>query len=515
MKQELVTYGDDLGQSIEHQPVPADAQDDLKAARAAMIEKIAETSEVLIEKYLAEEPIGDDELVEALRAATVSGALHPVLCGSALRNRGVQLLLDAVVDYLPSPLDVPPIQGINPKRDTTEERHATDDEPLSALVFKIVTDPFVGRLAFFRVYSGVIHAGSTVLNTTKNRRERIGRVVRMFADRREDVTEVHAGDIAATLGLKDTFTGETLSAQDHPIILENIVFPEPVIAVAIEPRTTADQDKMGIALAKLAEEDPTFVVRVNEQTGQTLINGMGELHLEVLVDRLKREFKVDARVGKPRVSYREAITVPVRGEGRFVRQTGGSGQYGHAVIKVEPLPDDVEEEFIIEDKIVGGSIPKEYIKPTLDGMREAAQSGVIAGFPVVRFKATLLDGSFHEVDSSEMAFKIAGSMAFKDAVQHGKPILLEPYMRVEVVVPEEYAGDVIADLSARRSEIAGMETRMDGVASVKAHSPLGEMFGYATSLRNMSQGRGSFTMEFEQYRPAPESIMETVIRTGG
>ncbi len=515
VKRELVTYGDDLGTAVEYQPVPADMVDEVEAARAAMIEKIIETDEGLTEKYLAEESISEEEVLKALRDATVKGALNPVLCGSALRNRGVQLLLDAVVDYLPSPLDIPPIQGINPKNDRTEERHATDNEPLAALVFKIVTDPFVGRLAFFRVYSGVIHAGSTVLNTTKDRKERIGRVVRMFADRREDVTEVHAGDIAATLGLKDTFTGETLSAQDHPIILENIVFPEPVIAVAIEPRTTADQDKMGIALAKLAEEDPTFVVRVNEQTGQTLISGMGELHLEVLVDRLKREFKVDARVGKPRVSYRETITVPVRGEGRFIRQTGGSGQYGHAVIRVEPLPADSEEEYIIEDKTVGGSIPKEYIKPTLEGMREAAQSGVIAGFPVVRFKASLLDGSYHEVDSSEMAFKIAGSMAFKDAVQHGKPILLEPFMRVEVVVPEEYAGDVIADLSARRSEISGMETRMDGVASVKAHSPLGEMFGYATSLRNMSQGRGSFTMEFEQYRPAPETIMEMVLRTGG
>jgi elongation factor G len=515
MKMELVTYGDDLGESIEHHSIPADALGEAKAARAEMIEKIVETNEELTEKYLGEESISDEELVEALREATISGTVQPVLCGSALRNRGVQLLLDAIVAYLPSPLDVPPMQGTNPKSDRIEERHATDDEPLAALVFKIVTDPFVGRLAFFRVYSGVIHAGSTVLNTSKNRKERIGRVVRMFADRREDVTEVHAGDIAATLGLKDTFTGETLSAQDHPIILENIRFPEPVISVAIEPRTTADQDKMGVALAKLAEEDPTFVVRTNEQTGQTLISGMGELHLEVLVDRLKREFKVDARVGKPRVSYRETITVATRGEGRFVRQTGGSGQYGHAIIEVEPLPDDAEEEFIIQNKTVGGSIPKEYIKPTMDGMREAAQSGVIAGYPVVRFKASIIDGSYHEVDSSEMAFKIAGSMAFKDAVQHGKPILLEPFMRVEVVVPEAYAGDVISDLSARRAEIAGMETRMDGVASVKAHAPLGEMFGYATSLRNMSQGRGSFTMEFEQYRPAPESVMETIMRGGG
>jgi elongation factor G len=515
MHMDLATYGDDLGESMVRQPLPVDALEVAEAARAEMIERIVETDEALTEKYLGEDLISDEELIEALREATIKGTLQPVLCGSSLRNRGVQLLLDAIVDYLPSPLDVPPIQGINPKNERTEERHATDDDPLAALVFKIVTDPFVGRLAFFRVYSGVIHAGSTVLNTTKDRKERIGRVVRMFADRREDVTEVHAGDIAATLGLKDTFTGETLSAQNHPLILETIKFPEPVISVAIEPRTTADQDKMGVALAKLAEEDPTFVVRVNDQTGQTLISGMGELHLEVLVDRLKREFKVDARVGKPRVSYRETITVPTRGEGRFVRQTGGSGQYGHAIIKVEPLSAEVEEEYIIEDKTVGGSIPKEYIKAVLDGIREAAQSGVVAGFPVVRFQATVVDGSYHEVDSSEMAFKIAGSMALKDAIHQGKPILLEPFMRVEVVVPEEYAGDVISDLSARRSEIAGMETRMDGVASVKAHAPLGEMFGYATSLRNMSQGRGSFTMEFEQYRPAPESVMEAVMKGGG
>jgi elongation factor G len=515
LKMELVTYGDDLGESIDYGSIPADARDEAEAARAAMIEQIVETDEELTEKYLAEEPISDEELVQTLRRATIQGVVQPVLCGSALRNRGVQLLLDAVVDYLPSPLDVPPMQGINPKKERTEERHATDDEPLAALVFKIQTDPFVGRLAYFRVYSGVITAGSTVINTSKNRKERIGRVVRMFADRREDVTEVHAGDIAATLGLKDTFTGETLADQSHPIILENIKFPEPVISVAIEPRTTADQDKMGVALMKLAEEDPTFVVRTNEQTGQTLISGMGELHLEVLVDRLKREFKVDARVGKPRVSYRETITVPTRGEGRFVRQTGGSGQYGHAVIQVEPLPDDVQEDFIIEDKTRGGSIPKEYLKPTMDGIREAAQSGVIAGFPVVRFRASVVDGSYHEVDSSELAFKIAGSMALKDAIHRGKPILLEPFMRVEVVVPEDYAGDVISDLSARRADIAGVETRLDGVASVKAHAPLGEMFGYATSLRNMSQGRGSFTMEFEQYRPAPESIMQAVIQGGG
>ena len=515
MKMELVTYGDDLGTAIEHQDIPADALDMAEAARAEMIEKIVETDESLTEKYLGEEAISNDELMQALRLSTAKGLTQPVLCGSALKNKGVQLLLNAVVDYLPSPLDVPPIQGVNPKTGEPEERHPSDDEPLAALVFKIVTDPFVGRLAFFRVYSGMIQAGSMVMNTTKDRRERIGRVVRMFADRREDVEVVHAGDIAATLGLKDTFTGETLAAQHKPIILEDIEFPEPVISVAIEPKTKADQDKMGEALAKLAEEDPTFVVRVNDQTGQTLISGMGELHLEVLVDRMFREFRVDARVGKPRVSYRETITQPARGEGRFVRQTGGSGQYGHAIIKIEPLPPDTEEDVVFENKLVGGAIPKEYIKSVEHGIREAAQSGIMAGYPVVRVKVALVDGSYHEVDSSDLAFKIAGSMALKDAFAHAKPILLEPYMRVEVVVPEEYAGDVIGDMSARRANIGGLDTRGDGVSSVRTDAPLGEMFGYATNLRNMTQGRGSFTMEFEKYDAVPESLADSIVKGGG
>ncbi len=515
MRMELVTYGDDLGTAIEKVPLPAELVERAEAARAEMIEKIAETDEALTEKYLmGDDPITDEELVEALRNATIAGQLQPVLCGSSLKNKGVQLLLDAVVAYLPSPLDVPSIQGINPKSGEVEERHASDDEPLSALVFKIVTDPFVGRLAFFRVYSGVIHAGSTVMNTSKDRRERIGRVVRMFADRREDVTEVHAGDIAATLGLKDTFTGETLADAGHPIILETIKFPAPVIFVAIEPKTKADQDKMGEALAKLAEEDPTFVVSTNDQTGQTLIAGMGELHLEVLVDRMFREFKVDARVGRPRVSYRETVTQRAEGEGRFVRQTGGSGQYGHAVVEVEPLPDDVEEDIVIENKVVGGAIPKEFIKSVQDGIREAAQSGIMAGYPAVRVRASILDGSYHEVDSSDLAFKIAGSMAMKDAFMRARPVLLEPYMKIEVVVPEEYAGDVMGDLSARRANIAGLDTRGDGVSAVHAHAPLGEMFGYATNLRNMSQGRGSFTMEFERYEPVPESLADDIVKGG-
>lgn len=514
LRMELVTYGDDLGTAIERHPLPADVLEQAEAARARMIEAIVETDEALTEKYLNEEPISTEELLAALRAATIASKLHPVLCGSALRNKGVQLLLDAVVDLLPSPLDIPPIQGTNPKTGEIEVRHASDDEPLAALVFKIVTDPFVGRLAFFRVYSGVVQSGSMVLNSTKGRKERIGRVVRMFADRREDVDAVHAGDIAATLGLKDTFTGETLSAENRPIVLEKIEFPEPVISVAIEPKTKADQDKMGIALGKLAEEDPTFVVRTNEQTGQTLISGMGELHLEVLVDRLFREFNVDARVGKPRVSYRETITQRARGEGRFVRQTGGSGQYGHAIIEIEPLPEDAADNVIIENKVVGGSIPKEFIRSVEEGIREAAQSGIIAGYPLVRFKVSIVDGSYHEVDSSDLAFKIAGSMALKDAVQRAGGILLEPYMRVEVVVPEQYAGDVLGDLSARRANISGVETRADGLSAIKAEAPLGEMFGYATSLRNLSQGRGSFTMEFEKYVPVPDALMEQIIRGG-
>ena len=516
MSMQMVIYGDDLGTDIQQAGIPDEMRDQAEAARAEMIEQIVETDEDLTERYLNEEPIETQELIRALRQATVTGQIQPVICGAALKNKGVQLLLDAVVDYLPSPLDVPPIQGISPKTEEVEERGPSDDEPLAALVFKIVTDPFVGRLAFFRVYSGVIQAGSMVTNTTKDRRERIGRVVRMFADRREDVEEVHAGDIAATLGLKDTFTGETLAAEEHPILLEDIEFPEPVIAVAIEPKTKADQDKMGEALAKLAEEDPTFVVRVDDQTGQTLISGMGELHLEVLMDRLIREFKVGARIGKPRVSYRETITRPAEGMGRFVRQTGGSGQYGHAEIEIEPLPPNHEddEDIVFENEIRGGAIPREFIKAVEEGIREAAQSGIFAGYPATRFKVSLVDGTYHEVDSSEMAFKIAGSMALKDAFNRAKPVLLEPFMRVEVVIPEEYAGDVMGDLSARRANIGGIDTRGDNLSAIHAEAPLGQMFGYATNLRNMSQGRGSFTMEFDKYEPVPASITETILKGG-
>jgi len=513
-KMELVTYGDDLGTQIERQPIPEDFRQQAEDARAQMVETIVENDEYLMEKFLLEEDINDEELVAALRDATVHNKVQPVMVGSALKNRGVQLLLDAVVDLLPSPLDVPPIHGTHATTGEEEFRHATDDEPLSALVFKIVTDPFVGRLAFFRVYSGVLKAGSSVQNTTKGRKERIGRVVRMFADRREDVEEVHAGDIAATLGLKQTFTGETLSDAHAPILLESIEFPDPVISVAIEPKTKADQDKMAEALRKLAEEDPTFVVRVDETVGQTLIEGMGELHLEVLVDRMLREFKVGARVGKPRVAYRETITRSVRAEGRFVRQTGGSGQYGHCIVEFEPLPEDSTENFIFENRIVGGTIPKEFIRPIQQGIEEAMTGGVLAGYPVTRIKASVVDGSYHEVDSSEIAFKIAGSLALKDGVQRGRPILLEPVMSVEVVAPDEFTGDIIGDLSARRGNIQGMEPRGNGVSSVRAIVPLGEMFGYATNIRNQTQGRGSFTMEFDRYAPTPQHITDEIVKGG-
>jgi elongation factor G len=514
LKMELVTYGDDLGTLIEHGPIPADILPDAQAARARMIETIVENDDFLMDQYLNEQSISDEELFAALRDATIHNKVQPVLVGSSLKNKGVQLLLDAVVDFLPSPLDIPPVVGTDPRTGEELVRHATDDEPLSALVFKIVTDPFVGRLAFFRVYSGVLKAGSGVQNTSKGKKERIGRVVRMFADRREDVEEIHAGDIAATLGLKDTFTGETLSDFHAPIVLEAIDFPEPVISVAIEPKTKADQDKMAEALRKLAEEDPTFVVTVDETLGQTLIQGMGELHLEVLVDRMLREFKVGARVGRPRVAYRETITRAVRAEGRFVRQTGGSGQYGHVVVEFEPLPADSTENFVFENKIVGGTIPREYIRPVEQGMREAMSGGVLAGYPVTRLKASLVDGSYHEVDSSEIAFKIAGSLALKEGVQRGGPILLEPVMRVEVVVPDEFTGDVIGDLSARRGNILGMDQRGGGASSIKATVPLGEMFGYATGIRNQTQGRGSFTMEFAAYAPTPQHVTDEIVKGG-
>lgn len=514
LKMEAVIWTEeDLGAEPKAVEIPAELLAEAQEARSIIMERIIETDDALMERYLEGEEIRVDELQAALRKATIASQVTPVLCGSSLRNKGIQRVLDAVVHYLPSPLDVPPIQGQNPDNGEIEERHPSDSEPLSALVFKIVTDPYVGKLAYFRVYSGVLHSGDTLQNTTKGKKERVGRILRMHADHREDLKEVHAGDIAATLGLKTTFTGETLADPKRPIILEAIDFPEPVISMAIEPKTNSDQEKMGLALKALSEEDPTFQVKVDDQTNQTVLYGMGELHLDVLVDRLLREFKVGANVGQPRVAYRETITRTVdKVEGRFVRQSGGRGQFGHVILKLEPL--DPGSGFVFENAIVGGVIPKEYINPTEAGIREALESGVLAGYPIVDLKATLYDGSFHEVDSSEMAFKIAGSMALKEGVHQGKPILLEPIMRVEVVNPEEYTGDVIGNLSSRRGMIEGMEVRAEGLQAIKARVPLAEMFGYATTLRSMTQGRGTFTMGFDYYAPVSEAVAQTVIKGG-
>jgi elongation factor G len=518
LKMELVTYGDDLGTAIERHPIPESHREQAETMRAEMIEKIVENDDYLTEKYLMEEEITDEELIGALRAGVIANKIHPVLCGSALKNKGVQMLLDRVVDLLPSPLDVPPVKGTHSKTGDEIFREPSDDEPTAALVFKIITDPYVGRLAFFRVYSGVVTSGSMLVNTTKDNRERIGRIVRMFADRREDVDEVHAGDIAAILGLKDTFTGDTLADANNPIILEKISFPEPVIEVAIEPNTKGDQDKMGEALRRLAEEDPTFKVEVDDKLGQTKIKGMGELHLEVLVDRMMREFGVQATVGRPRVAYRETITRPARVDTTFKRQTGGSGQYARVVAEFEPLPEEeaelAKDGLYFVNAIKGGSVPAEFIRPTENGMREAMQGGVLAGYPVVGVKATLVDGASHEVDSSEIAFKIAGSMCLKEGVQKARPVLLEPTMKVEVTVPDDYTGSVVGDLSSRRGVIQGMEPRGGGSTSIRANVPLGEMFGYATNLRNLTQGRGNFTMEFEKYAVAPQSIADEVIKGG-
>lgn len=504
---------EDLGTKSVKVAIPDEVMPEVEQARQHIIEHIVETDDELMMRYLEGEEISVEELRLALRKATVQGSVTPVLCGTALRNKGVQRVLDAIVYYLPSPLDIPAMDGLNPITNQLETREASDDAPLSALVFKIVTDPYVGRLAYFRVYSGVLESGSSVLNSTKNRKERIGRILRMHADHREDLKEVRAGDIAATLGLKQTFTGETLCDQSRPIILESIKFPEPVISMAIEPKSNADQDKLGIALKALSEEDPTFQVRTDDQTGQTVLYGMGELHLEVLVDRMLREFKVEANVGTPRVAYRETITRKVdKAEGRFVRQTGGRGQYGHVIMRLEPLPPG--SGFVFENGIVGGVIPKEYISPIESGIREALDSGVLAGYPIVDIKATIFDGSFHEVDSSEIAFKIAGSMALKEGVQKGNPVLLEPIMSIEVVTPEDYTGDVIGNLSSRRGMIEGMEMRADNVQSIRAKVPLAEMFGYATRLRSMTQGRGTFTMEFNHYAPVSEEIARAVLRGG-
>jgi elongation factor G len=498
-----ILYLDDLGQNIQESDIPAELLADAEKHRATMIDAVAEMDDDLTHKYLEGQELTADEIRHGLRLGTLQNRIIPVLTGSALKNKGIQPMLDAVIDYLPSPLDVPPMVGTDPGSGEDVPRLVDDEAPFSALAFKIAADPFVGKLCFFRVYSGRLKTGSYVLNASKGKRERIGRVLQMHANHREEIEEVFAGDIAAAVGLKDTFTGDTLSDPDQPVILEAMTFPEPVIEVKIEPKTKADQDKLGVALQRLAEEDPTFRVHTDPESSETLIAGMGELHLDVLVDRMIREFKVAANIGKPQVSYRETIRRAAQGNGRHIRQTGGKGQYGHAVIKLEPNEKGAGYEFI--DKIVGGTIPREYIKPVDQGIREALQTGIFAGYPVVDVKVTLFDGSYHDVDSSEMAFKIAGSLAVKDAFAKADPTVLEPIMRVEVVMPEEFMGDVIGDLNSRRGQIEGMENR-GGTQVVRSFVPLAEMFGYVTDLRSMSQGRATSSMEFSHYAEVPNSI---------
>ncbi|MEZ0397054.1 MAG: elongation factor G [Anaerolineales bacterium] len=511
MTMKAIYWEDELGLEMRQAEIPADLRLEAEERRRTMVEHIAELDDALIVKYLEGEEIPVEELKAGLRRAVIANRATPVFCGSSLRNKGVQPVLDAVIDYLPSPLDIPAVRGTDPRTDEVVELPPQDDAPLSALVFKIVTDPYVGRLAYFRVYSGTLSQGQMVVNSTKGKRERIGRLLRMYADHREDITEVRAGDIAAALGFKETFTGDTL-CDNKLVVLENISFPEPVIFVAIEPKTAADQDRMSEALRKLSEEDPTFRVRTDEDTGQTIIAGMGELHLDVLVDRMMREFRVQANIGKPRVAYHESITQPVpKVDYKYVKQTGGHGQYGHVVIALEPA--EPGSGILFEDKIVGGVIPREFIPAIEKGIREAAESGVIAGYPVVDVKVTLYDGSFHEVDSSDMAFKMAATFAFKEGMQKGNPILLEPIMKVEVVVPEEYVGDVMGGLNSRRATIRGLDMRPGNAQAISAHVPLGEMFGYATDLRSTTQGRGVFSMEFDHYAPVPESVAKQILQS--
>jgi elongation factor G len=510
LTQQVFIWEDDLLREPRLAEIPADLRNQVSEIRDRMVEQIAETDDELTLKYLEGQEISIEELTIALRRAVIANKATPVFCGSSLRNKGVQPLLDAIVAYLPSPLDIPPVKGFHPNSEQEIERLTDDNEPSSALIFKIVTDPYVGRLAYIRVYSGKITQGSTVYNSTKGRRERIGRLLRMYADRREDVTEVLAGDIGAILGLKDTFTGDTLCDPSNPIQLETITFPAPVISVAVEPKTTADQDKMSLALQKLSEEDPTVHVHSDEDTGQMILSGMGELHLEVLVDRMLREFRVQARVGRPQVAYRESITRRVdRAEHRYVKQTGGRGQYGHVVFEISPT--EMGSGIIFENKIVGGVIPREYFPAIERGVREASEAGVLAGFPVTDLKVTLTDGSFHEVDSNEMAFKMAAILAFKEGMVKADPVLLEPIMKVEVIVPEEFMGDVIAQLNTRRGEILATEIRPGNAQAVRAMVPLAEMFGYATDLRSATQGRGVFTMEFDHYAQVAENVVKAIL----
>ena len=515
MKMKAYFYENATGTEVDEEEIPAEYVEQAEEYRQIMIEAIAETDDALMEKFFAEEEITEAELKTALRKACIACELMPVMCGSAYRNKGVQKLLDGVVEYMPAPTDIPAIKGIDPATGEETERHASDEEPFSALVFKVMNDPFVGKLAFFRVYSGTLDSGTYVYNSTKGgKKERVGRILQMHANHREDIEEVWAGDIAAAVGLKNTTTGDTLCDENHPIILESMKFPEPVIRVAIEPKTKAGNEKMGIALAKLAEEDPTFKTYTDEETGQTIIAGMGELHLEIIVDRLLREFKVEANVGAPQVAYRETIRKEANQETKYARQSGGKGQYGHVKIKIEPNEPGKGYEFV--NAIVGGAIPKEYIPAIDNGIQGAMKSGVLAGYPVVDVKVTLWDGSYHEVDSSEMAFSIAGSMAFKDAMRKADPIITEPIMKVAVIVPDEYLGDVIGDLNARRGQIQGMEA-MAGTQRVNAFVPLAQMFGYATDLRSKTQGRGQYSMEPSHYEPVPKNIADQIIagRTKG
>lgn len=506
MKMKAELYDDeDLGKTIHEAEIPEEMREEAQQWHDLMVESICESDDVLAEKFLMDEEVSVEELKVALRKACVNNVIVPVTCGSSYRNKGVQLLLDAVVDYMPSPLDIPPIKGTLPATGEEVVRHASDEEPFAALAFKIVTDPFVGKLCFFRVYSGTLDSGSYVLNASKDKRERIGRLLLMHANHRSEVERVYSGDIAAAVGLKFTSTGDSLCDDEHPVVLESMEFPDPVISVAIEPKSKASQEKMAVALAKLAEEDPTFRTRTDAETGQTLISGMGELHLEIIVDRLFREFHVEANVGKPRVAYKETITKAATAQGKFVRQSGGHGQYGDCTLEIEPLEAGAGYEFV--NKIVGGVIPKEFIAPIDQGVQEAMKSGVIAGYPVVDVRVSVVDGSYHEVDSSEMAFKIAGSMGFKEAMRKAGPILMEPVMKVDVVVPDEYLGDVMGDLSSRRGQILGSEVRSNA-RSIHAYVPLSEMFGYATVLRSRTQGRGTFVMQTDHFEPVPKSKME-------
>jgi elongation factor G len=508
IKMQAIVYNDKMGKDEQFVEIPADMQEKAEEYRAMLMEAVAESDDELMMKYLEGEELTEEEIMAGIRKQTIACKMTPVCCGSSYKNKGVQPLLDAVVAFMPAPTDIPPIKGINPETGEEDCRPSSDEEPFSALAFKIMTDPFVGKLAFLRVYSGTLGSGSYVYNSTKGKRERIGRILQMHANHREEIDMVYSGDIAAAVGLKDTTTGDTLCDEKHEIILESMVFPDPVISVAVEPKTKADQEKMGIALQKLAEEDPTFRVHTDAETSQTIISGMGELHLDIIVDRLLREFKVGCTVGNPQVAYRETIRKAVKSEGKFVRQSGGKGQYGHCWLEITPL--EPGEGFKFENKVVGGAIPKEYISPIEAGVKEAMENGVVAGYPMVDIAVTVYDGSYHEVDSSEMAFKIAGSMGFKSGAQKANPVILEPYMKVEVTVPEEYMGDVIGDINSRRGRIEGMEAR-NGAQVIRAFVPLAEMFGYATDLRSKTQGRGNYSMEVDHYEDVPKNIAEAIV----